>query len=194
MPQEKGKISNGVGSGALTNDSRGPTNGSDAENQRTAGEGKSDAERQEDLESADMPELKDQELEVDEQVSLDLSEPSPEVMEYARKELGETDEVKCQTLQELRDMIYGNFESGRCPETLWSSTGRGFNAVKIVRIARTEGEEYNREVLNLFAVRTIVRETPINDDVSVKSTRISTYVNREIFQFPIVSLATSDLK
>lgn len=57
----------------------------------------------------DMPELKkeDQKME-DEQISLDLSEPPPDVMEYARRELGETDEIKCQMLQELRDMIYGN--------------------------------------------------------------------------------------
>ncbi|KAK0086684.1 hypothetical protein PV326_005477, partial [Microctonus aethiopoides] len=42
----------------------------------------------------------------DEELDLDLAEPTPEVMEYAKRELGETDEVKCQTLQELRDMIY----------------------------------------------------------------------------------------
>lgn len=42
-------------------------------------------------------------------ISLDLGEPSPEVMEYARVVLGETDEVKCQTLQDLREMIYGNY-------------------------------------------------------------------------------------
>lgn len=59
--------------------------------------------------SDDMPELKDDhEPKKDEQFTLDLSEPPPEVMEYARREVGETDEVKCQTLQELRDMIYGN--------------------------------------------------------------------------------------
>ncbi|KAH0554346.1 hypothetical protein KQX54_009769 [Cotesia glomerata] len=45
----------------------------------------------------------------DEELDLDLEEISPEVMEYAKRELGETDEVKCQTLQELRDMIYGNY-------------------------------------------------------------------------------------
>lgn len=56
----------------------------------------------------EMPELKDDQLlRDDEQISLDFSIP-PEVMEYARRVLGETDEVKCQTLQELRDMIYGN--------------------------------------------------------------------------------------
>lgn len=55
-----------------------------------------------------MPEFtNDQELLDDEQIRLDLSEPSPDVMEYARRELGETEEVKCQMLQELRDMIYG---------------------------------------------------------------------------------------
>ncbi|XP_017766981.1 PREDICTED: alpha-tocopherol transfer protein-like isoform X2 [Eufriesea mexicana] len=59
-----------------------------------------------------MPELKDDQVQVnDEEVCLDLGEPSPEVMEYARRELGETDDVKCRTLQELRDMIY---ERGEC--------------------------------------------------------------------------------
>ncbi|XP_076764326.1 alpha-tocopherol transfer protein isoform X2 [Xylocopa sonorina] len=59
-----------------------------------------------------MPELKGDQLQTDdEEVCLDLGEPSPEVMEYARRELGETDEVKCSTLQELRDMIY---ERGEC--------------------------------------------------------------------------------
>lgn len=56
----------------------------------------------------EMPELKDDQLlQDDEQISLDFSIP-PEIVEYARRVLGETDEVKCQTLQELRDMIYGN--------------------------------------------------------------------------------------
>lgn len=57
-----------------------------------------------------MPEFKDDQIQSnDEEVCLDLGEPSPEVMEYARRELGETDDVKCRTLQELRDMIYGNY-------------------------------------------------------------------------------------
>lgn len=60
----------------------------------------------------EMPELKDDQAEFDdEEVCLNLGEPSPEVMEYARRELGETEEVKCQTLQELRDMVY---ERGEC--------------------------------------------------------------------------------
>lgn len=50
------------------------------------------------------------ENEKEEELSLDLEEPSQEVMEYARRELGETEEVKCQTLQELREMIYGNLK------------------------------------------------------------------------------------
>lgn len=108
MPQEKEKTSHGVGSGTVTNDSHGPSIGSDAEDQGIVGKEKSDVEKN--LESADMPELENQEeqLENDEQIGLDLNEPPPEVMEYARRELGETDEVKCQTLQEFRDMIYGN--------------------------------------------------------------------------------------
>lgn len=58
-----------------------------------------------------MPELKDdrgEPLVDDEEVCLDLGEPSQDVIDYARRELGETDDVKCRTLQELRDMIYGN--------------------------------------------------------------------------------------
>lgn len=67
-----------------------------------------------------MPELKDdrdQPLD-DEEVCLDLGEPSPEVIDYARRELGETDDVKCRTLQELRDMIYGNWGGGSLPPSL----------------------------------------------------------------------------
>lgn len=66
----------------------------------------------EDSRGAKMPELKDELIVPDDEiVNLDLDEPPPEVMEYARRELGETDEVKCRTLQELRDLIY---ERGEC--------------------------------------------------------------------------------
>ncbi|KAF7409766.1 hypothetical protein HZH68_004147 [Vespula germanica] len=66
----------------------------------------------EDSRASKMPELKDELIEHDDEiVNLDLDEPPPEVMEYARREVGETDEVKCQTLQELRDLIY---ERGEC--------------------------------------------------------------------------------
>lgn len=66
----------------------------------------------EDSRGAKMPELKDELIEPDDEiVNLDLDEPPPEVMEYARRELGETEEVKCQTLQEFRDLIY---ERGEC--------------------------------------------------------------------------------
>ncbi|KAG7207505.1 hypothetical protein KM043_009137 [Ampulex compressa] len=60
-----------------------------------------------------MPELKDEEVEAnDEMIALDLEEPPPkEVMEYARREVGETDEVKCQAIHELRELIY---ERGEC--------------------------------------------------------------------------------
>ncbi|XP_076243158.1 alpha-tocopherol transfer protein [Calliopsis andreniformis] len=76
-------------------------------------EDKVDARRHCQQEVKGMPELKGDQVECfdDEEVTLYLGEPSPEVMEYARKELGETEEVKCQTLQELRDMIY---ERGEC--------------------------------------------------------------------------------
>ncbi|XP_034941872.1 alpha-tocopherol transfer protein-like [Chelonus insularis] len=63
----------------------------------------------------DKPEKVESNVEInpeDEELDLDLSEElPPEVMEYAKRELGETEEVKCQTLQELRDMIY---EKGEC--------------------------------------------------------------------------------
>ncbi|XP_033334935.2 alpha-tocopherol transfer protein [Megalopta genalis] len=67
--------------------------------------------RQDELNGMPEPGDQEQELPDDEEVCLDLGEPSPEVMEYARRELGETEEVKCQTIQELRDMIY---ERGEC--------------------------------------------------------------------------------
>ena len=84
--------------------------GSDSKNQRTLST--SDVKKQEDLKTCkaidNMPELENNDKLDDEQITLDLSEPPPEVMEYARRELGETEEVKCQTLQEFRDMIFGN--------------------------------------------------------------------------------------
>lgn len=43
----------------------------------------------------------------DEQLTLDLDHVPDEVLEYARRELGETEEVKCLTIHELREMIYG---------------------------------------------------------------------------------------
>lgn len=110
MPQENKKISKAVRSRILTKDSPSPSIRS--EDQEIVGREKSDVERQRDLEPCksadDMPEREHQDLENDEEISLDLCEPPPEVIEYARRELGETDEVKCQSLQELRDMIYGN--------------------------------------------------------------------------------------
>ncbi|KAK2580017.1 hypothetical protein KPH14_012306 [Odynerus spinipes] len=65
----------------------------------------------EDSRGVKMPERKDELIEPDDEiVNLDLDEPPPpEVVEYARRELGETDEVKCQSLQEFRDLIYGNY-------------------------------------------------------------------------------------
>lgn len=45
------------------------------------------------------------------ELALDLGEPSEEVMEYARRELGETEDIKYQTLNDLREMIY---ERGEC--------------------------------------------------------------------------------
>ncbi|XP_011877605.1 PREDICTED: alpha-tocopherol transfer protein isoform X2 [Vollenhovia emeryi] len=113
-PENERTISGSNGR-TLTKDRRGPPAESDEEARRSLGSNRSDVKGQEDLEprkdADDMPELKDQEVGSDDQVFLDLSEPPPEVMEYARRELGETDEVKCQSLQEFRDMIY---ERGEC--------------------------------------------------------------------------------
>lgn len=60
-----------------------------------------------------MPNYSDNEEEVgdleDVVADLDLVSIPPEVEEYARSELGETEEVKTRTISELQDMIYGNF-------------------------------------------------------------------------------------
>ena len=50
------------------------------------------------------------EVQVDGKPVLDLSEPSQEVMDYARNVLGETEQTKTRTLQELKDLIYGEDE------------------------------------------------------------------------------------
>lgn len=111
MPQDNQRISNGVGSETITTKHQ-----QDDKPEKDSGDqgthDEQEADVKEDLEfrkgTDEMPELKDDQLlRDDEQISLDFNVP-PEVMEYARRELGETDEVKCQTLQELRDMIYGN--------------------------------------------------------------------------------------
>lgn len=63
--------------------------------------------------SDDMPEPKEDDVSgvvanaPDEELTLDLDHVPEEVQEYARRELGETEEVKCQTIHELREMIYG---------------------------------------------------------------------------------------
>ncbi|KOC62670.1 Alpha-tocopherol transfer protein-like [Habropoda laboriosa] len=103
MPQE-----NEIDGRTLRNDRREILN---EEEEDTLGNGEADARKR--LEDANgMPELKDEEVQVnDEEVCLDLGEPSPEVMEYARRELGETEDAKCRTLHEFRDMI---FERGEC--------------------------------------------------------------------------------
>ncbi|KAH0954008.1 hypothetical protein HN011_006497 [Eciton burchellii] len=105
MSQENEKTSNG-GPRTIPKDTR-----KNSEYQQKANA------KEEDLElcksAEDMPELRDDqdELLADEQLRLNLDEPPPEILEYARRELGETDEVKCQMLQEFRDMIY---EKGEC--------------------------------------------------------------------------------
>lgn len=108
MPQDSQTISNGV------EPERIPIKHQDKSEKDSRDQGtlEQEADVKEKLEfhkgADEMPELKDDQLlQDDEQISLDFSIP-PEVMEYARRVLGETDEVKCQTLQELRDMIYGN--------------------------------------------------------------------------------------
>lgn len=40
---------------------------------------------------------------------LDLSPPSEELLEFARKEINEDPETRCQVISDLRDMIYGEF-------------------------------------------------------------------------------------
>ncbi|XP_003691963.3 alpha-tocopherol transfer protein isoform X1 [Apis florea] len=70
----------------------------------------------------------------DEEVCLDLGEPSQEVIDYARRELGETDDVKCRTLQELRDMIY---ERGEC-------LPRRMDDDFLIRFLRTRNFNVNR--------------------------------------------------
>jgi len=112
MLQENNKSSNEVGSSISVKDHQDAARDSkDCERQATV-----DVKKEKNLElykgAANMPELKDEpELLEDEQISLDMNEPPPEVMEYARREVGETDEIKCQMLQELRDLIYGNSKS-----------------------------------------------------------------------------------
>lgn len=58
-----------------------------------------------------MPNCSDNEEEVgtleDVLADLDLVNIPPEVEEYARTEVGETEETKSRTISELRDMIYG---------------------------------------------------------------------------------------
>lgn len=110
MPQES---SNEVGSSTISVKDRQDNAAKDPRDWEAQDERKVDVKKEENLEfckAADnMPELKDEpKLLEDEQISLDLSEPPPEVMEYARREVGETEEVKCQMLQEFRDLIYGN--------------------------------------------------------------------------------------
>ncbi|XP_076634456.1 alpha-tocopherol transfer protein isoform X1 [Colletes latitarsis] len=104
---------------------------------------KVDGERREDLNG--MPELKDDEVQTDdeEEVSLNVGEPSPEVMEYARRELGETEEVKCQTIQELRDMIY---ERGEC---LPHRTDDAF-LVRFLRVRNFNVNRAHRLIVNYY--------------------------------------------
>lgn len=58
-----------------------------------------------------MPNYSDTEEEVgdleDVLADLDLVNIPPEVEEYARTEVGETEETKGRTISQLRDMIYG---------------------------------------------------------------------------------------
>lgn len=63
-----------------------------------------------------MPNYSDTEEEVadldDVVADLDLETIPPEVAEYARTEIGETDELKTRTISELQDMIYGECPFG----------------------------------------------------------------------------------
>lgn len=42
---------------------------------------------------------------------LDFGEPPDELLEYARKNIGENPETRCQVISEFRDLIYGKFKS-----------------------------------------------------------------------------------
>lgn len=111
MSQENKKTSNGVAEPNDHQNSTGPENRPNLDEQPV--DGAADATREKNLklsEDPNMPELKEARnvQQEDVRISLDLGEPTPEVMEYAKREIGETDEVKCQMLQEFRDMIYGN--------------------------------------------------------------------------------------
>lgn len=45
-------------------------------------------------------------------VELQLGEPPPEILEYARQHCGEDPSTRLQAIYELRDLIYGMYE--RC--------------------------------------------------------------------------------
>lgn len=114
----------------------------DSKDQESLGAQKTDVK--EDLElrkgADEMPELKDDLLlQDDEQITLDLEYVPPEVMEYARRVLGETDEVKCQTLQELRDMIYGK---SNCPISLRLLNGEDVVGVIKLMVSNVLSREY----------------------------------------------------
>jgi hypothetical protein len=113
MLQESNKSSNGVGSSISVKDRQDDAAKDSKDWEKQA---KVDVKKEKNLElckgADNMPELKNEpKLLEDEQITLDLNEPPPEVMEYAKREIGETDEVKCLMLQELRDLIYGNSKS-----------------------------------------------------------------------------------
>lgn len=42
---------------------------------------------------------------------LDLGPPPPELVEYAKREINEDPETRCQVISELRDMIYGEWSN-----------------------------------------------------------------------------------
>lgn len=114
MPQEDEKTS--VVKSKTTREDHQDDNGRGGGDQRNFGKhlaDAADAEEEKKLKLREgpdnMPELNDDHgVQEDVQLTLDLDEPSSEVMECAKREIGETDEVKCQMLQEFRDMIYGN--------------------------------------------------------------------------------------
>lgn len=143
MPQDSQRISSGVGPETIPTkrDRQDDKPEKDSGDQGTLGEREADVKG--DLEfrkgADEMPELKDDLLlQDDEQISLDFSVPQ-EVMEYARRVLGETDEVKCQTLQELRDMIYGK---SNCSVSLrWLLNEKDIDAVNLIVSNVLSGEE-----------------------------------------------------
>lgn len=76
---------------------------------------------------------------------LDLETIPPEVAEYARTELGETDELKTRTISELQDMIYG--------ELYWNAYNRIDSKVFLTSCFHSELLKKNNKIKFLGSTR-----------------------------------------